>query len=132
MIQPVTSVDLYAKLSYPLLNLIMILIGIPFAVKTGRSGGIAMSIGISVMIGFAYGVTFYIFISFGKSGFLSPFLSAWIPTILFGLGRCLHPDEHQTINKKTTRKGNRIFLLEFVGREGRDRPQNDNSISKNE
>jgi lipopolysaccharide export system permease protein len=78
-------VDLYAKLSYPFLNLIMILIGVPFALKTGRSGGVALSIGISVMIGFAYGVTFYIFLSFGKSGVLSPFLSSWIPTILFGL-----------------------------------------------
>ena len=78
-------VDLYAKLSYPFLNLIMVLIGIPFALKTGRSGGVALSIGVSVMIGFAYGVTFYFFLSFGKSGILSPFLSAWIPTILFGL-----------------------------------------------
>jgi lipopolysaccharide export system permease protein len=79
-------VDLYAKLSLPLLNLIMILIGVPFALKTGRSGGVALSIGISVMIGFAYGVTFYIFLTLGKSGVLSPFLSSWIPTILFGLG----------------------------------------------
>jgi lipopolysaccharide export system permease protein len=78
-------VDLYSKLSYPFLNLIMILIGVPFALKTGRSGGLALSIGVSIMIGFAYGVTFYVFLSFGKSGVLSPFLSAWIPTILFGL-----------------------------------------------
>jgi len=78
-------VDLYSKLSYPFLNLIMILIGIPFALKTGRSGGTALSIGISVMIGFAYGVTFYIFLSFGKSGVLPPLLAAWTPTFLFGL-----------------------------------------------
>lgn len=78
-------VDLYSKLSYPFLNLIMILIGVPFALKTGRSGGVALSIGVSIMIGFAYGVIFYVFLSFGKSGVLSPFLSAWIPTILFGL-----------------------------------------------
>jgi lipopolysaccharide export system permease protein len=77
--------DLYAKLSYPFLNLIMVLIGIPFALKTGRSGGVALSIGISVMIGFAYGVTFYIFLAFGKSGVLPPFLAAWTPTLLFAL-----------------------------------------------
>ncbi len=79
-------VDLYSKYSYPLLNLIMVLIGVPFALKTGRSGGVALSIGISVLIGFAYGVTFYIFLSFGKSGVLSPLLSSWTPTLLFGLG----------------------------------------------
>lgn len=78
-------VDLYSKLSYPLLNLIMVLIGIPFALKTGRAGGTALGIGISVMIGFIYGVTFYVFLSFGKSGVLPPFLAAWIPTLLFGL-----------------------------------------------
>jgi len=77
-------VDLYAKLSFPFLNLIMILIGVPFALKTSRSGGITMSIGASVMIGFAYGITFYAFLSFGKSGILPPLLSAWTPTLIFG------------------------------------------------
>jgi len=78
-------VDLYSKLSYPFLNLIMVLIGIPFALKTGRSGGVPLSIGMSVMIGFAYGVTFYVFLSFGKSGILPPFVAAWAPTLIFGL-----------------------------------------------
>ena len=78
-------VDLYSKLSYPFLNLIMVLIGVPFALKTGRSGGVALNIGVSVMIGFTYGIIFYIFLSFGKSGVLSPFLSSWMPTLLFGL-----------------------------------------------
>jgi lipopolysaccharide export system permease protein len=78
-------VDLYSKLSYPLLNVIMVLIGIPFALKTGRSGGVALSIGISVMIGFLYGIVFYVFISFGKSGILPPLFACWIPTLLFGL-----------------------------------------------
>jgi lipopolysaccharide export system permease protein len=82
-------VDLHSKLSTPLLNLIMVLIGIPFALKTSRSGGVALSIGISVMIGFAYAVIFYIFISLGKSGVLSPFISCWFPTLLFGLAGIL-------------------------------------------
>jgi lipopolysaccharide export system permease protein len=82
-------VDLHSKLSTPLLNLIMVLIGIPFALKTSRSGGVALSIGSSVMIGFAYGVIFYVFVSFGKSGVLSPILACWIPTVLFGLAGTL-------------------------------------------
>jgi lipopolysaccharide export LptBFGC system permease protein LptF len=41
------------------------------------------------MIGFAYGVIFYVFVSFGKSGVLSPFLACWIPTVLFGLAGIL-------------------------------------------
>ena len=82
-------VDLHSKLSTPFLNLIMVLIGIPFALKTSRSGGVTLSIGISVMIGFTYGVIFYIFVSFGKSGVLAPFLACWIPTVLFGLAGIL-------------------------------------------
>lgn len=78
-------VDLYTKYSFPLLNIIMVLIGIPFSFKTSRSKGIALNIGISVIIGFLYGIIFYIFVSLGKSGILSPVLSSWIPTILFGL-----------------------------------------------
>jgi len=53
--------------------------------KTGRSGGVALSIGMSVLIGFAYAVTFSISLSFGKSGVLPPLLSSWAPTLLFGL-----------------------------------------------
>lgn len=78
-------VDLYSKLSTPFLSFIMVLIGIPFALKTSRSGGVALSLGSSVTIGFVYGVIFYVFVSFGKSGVLSPFLACWIPTVLFGL-----------------------------------------------
>jgi lipopolysaccharide export system permease protein len=78
-------VELHAKLAYPFLSLIMVLIAIPFALKTGRSGGIALNIGISVVIAFAYGVTFYVFLSFGKSGVLPPILAAWTPTLLFFL-----------------------------------------------
>ena len=78
-------VDLQAKLSFPFLSLVMVLIGIPFALKTGRSGGVALNIGISVLIGFAFGVTFYVFLSFGKSGVLPPLVSAWTPTVVFAL-----------------------------------------------
>jgi lipopolysaccharide export system permease protein len=78
-------VDLHSKLSTPFLSFIMVLIGIPFALKTSRSGGVALSIGISVAIGFSYGLIYYIFISFGKSGVFPPFLSCWTPTFLFGL-----------------------------------------------
>jgi len=79
-------VDLYAKLSYPFLNLVMVLIGIPFGLKAPRSGGVALNVGISVLVAFIYGMFFYVFLSFGKSGILPPFVAAWTPTVLFFLG----------------------------------------------
>jgi lipopolysaccharide export system permease protein len=78
-------VSMHAKLSYAFMSLVMVLIGIPFALKTSRSGGIAVNIVISVVIAFAYGVTFYVFISFGRSGVLPPLVAAWTPTLLFCL-----------------------------------------------
>jgi lipopolysaccharide export system permease protein len=78
-------VDLHSRLSYPFLSLVMVLIGIPFALKTARSGGIAMNIGISVVIGFAFAVIYYVFLSFGKTGVLPPLVAAWTPTLLFSL-----------------------------------------------
>lgn len=77
--------DLHAKLSFPFLNLVMVLIGIPFALRTGRSGGMALGIGASVIIGFTYGILFYVFLNFGKSGILPPLLAGWTPTLLYGL-----------------------------------------------
>ncbi|MCX8116469.1 MAG: LPS export ABC transporter permease LptG [Desulfobacterota bacterium] len=77
--------DLHAKLSFPFLNLVMVLIGIPFALRTGRSGGMALGIGASVVIGFTYGIFFYVFLNFGKSGILPPLLAGWTPTSLYGL-----------------------------------------------
>jgi len=78
-------VDLHSKYSFPILNIIMVLVGVPFSLKTARSRGIALNIGLSIIIGFTYGIIFYIFISFGKSGILSPLLSSWTPNILFTL-----------------------------------------------
>ncbi len=79
-------VDLYSKLSYPFLNLVMVLIGIPFGLKAPRSGGVALNVGISIVVAFIYGMFFYVFLSFGKSGLLPPLVAAWTPTVLFFLG----------------------------------------------
>ena len=75
---------LYAKLSLPFICLIMPILAIPFALRIGRGGGIALGIGMSVMIGFTYFVFFNFSLSLGKGGVLPPLLSAWVANILFG------------------------------------------------
>jgi lipopolysaccharide export system permease protein len=54
------EVDLHAKLSFPCINLIMVLIGGPLALATGRlrGGGIAQGVGLSLVVGFVYWVAF--------------------------------------------------------------------------
>jgi lipopolysaccharide export system permease protein len=84
---PTTSyeVDLHAKISYSVISLIMILIGIPFSLQINRSGGMALSIGLSLGIGFLYWITYSVGISLGHAGFLHPILAAWLVNLLFGV-----------------------------------------------
>lgn len=82
-------VDLHAKLSYPFTALIMAFLGIPFALKSGRSGGIALGVGISVLIGFGYWLLMSFGLSLGRAEALSPLLSAWGANIVFGLAGVL-------------------------------------------
>ncbi|MEK6777480.1 MAG: LPS export ABC transporter permease LptG [bacterium] len=80
------EVDLYAKTAYPIISLIMVLLGVPFALQINRSGGVGISIGLSLGIGFIYWVTFAVGLSFGHAGFLPPLLAAWMVNALFGVG----------------------------------------------
>jgi lipopolysaccharide export system permease protein len=78
-------VDLYAKLSFPFACFIMVFVGIPFSTKTERSGGLALPIVMSIVIGFLYWIVLALSLSLGHSGFLPPQVSAFAPHALFGL-----------------------------------------------
>jgi lipopolysaccharide export system permease protein len=79
------EVDMYAKISYAFITVIMALLGIPFALRTGRSGGLAVGVTISIALGFIYWIFFAFCISLGKSGALPPILAAWTANITFGM-----------------------------------------------
>ncbi|MEK6657846.1 MAG: LPS export ABC transporter permease LptG [Nitrospirota bacterium] len=76
-------VDLYAKTAIPFANFILCLIAIPFALKSSRSSGIIMGIGISTIIAFLYIIILSFGISLGKGGILPPLLAAWLANIIF-------------------------------------------------
>lgn len=78
-------VDMLSKISFPLINIILPLIGIFFALKTGRIASIASGVGISIAIGFAYWVTMAFNISLGHAGVLPAFLAAFGSNIIFAL-----------------------------------------------
>jgi lipopolysaccharide export system permease protein len=79
------EVDMYAKISYAFITVIMALLGIPFALRTGRSGGMAFGITLSIVLGFVYWIFFAFCVSLGKSGALPPILAAWTANITFGM-----------------------------------------------
>ena len=79
------TVDLYRKLSFPLVSFIMALIGIPFSFKTGRKGAF-YGIGFCLAVGILYWSTFELFGKLGGINQLSPIVAAWFPNLIFGAG----------------------------------------------
>lgn len=76
---------MYAKLAAPCGVFVMVILGIPFALRNSRSGGMAMGIGASVAIGFAYFVVNAMLLSYGRGGVLPPLVAAWGANFLFAL-----------------------------------------------
>ena len=75
-------VDLHYKIAFPLISLIIILIGAPFAIIITR-GGVLMGIGMSIVIGLLYYAFIAISLAFGKAGILPPIAAAWLGNIVF-------------------------------------------------
>jgi LPS export ABC transporter permease LptF/LPS export ABC transporter permease LptG len=77
-------VDLNFKMSFPLVCLIMTLLGIPFAFSMGKRGAL-VGIGMSIAIAMVYWGAIGVFRSLGYVKILTPFLAAWAPNLMFGL-----------------------------------------------
>ncbi len=78
-------VDLYRKLSFPLVSFIMAIIGVPFSFATGKKGAF-YGIGLCLAVGIFYWAAFELFDKLGGINRLSPFIAAWFPNLIFGVG----------------------------------------------
>jgi lipopolysaccharide export system permease protein len=78
-------VDLYGKVAFPFVTVILAFIGIAFSLRSERSGGIAQGIGAGLVIGFSYWLVYAFGLSLGRSGVIPPLLAAWIANLLFGM-----------------------------------------------
>jgi LPS export ABC transporter permease LptG len=78
------KVQLYHKLAYPLITVVMAVLAIPFALSMGRRGSLT---GIVVAIGVAltYILVAGLFDAMGNVNFLPSAVAAWSPDILFGI-----------------------------------------------
>lgn len=77
------SVELNKRYSMAFAGLIMCLIGLPFAIKQHRRGGVALNIGLGFGLVFVYWVLFSLLLSLGISGRLYAPLSAWGANLIF-------------------------------------------------
>jgi lipopolysaccharide export system permease protein len=78
------EVELNYRFSYPLITLIMLLIALPLSVVLKR-GGIAIGLGISIVIAFIYWGLIQSCRAYGVAGLMTPVLAAWFPNVVFGV-----------------------------------------------
>jgi lipopolysaccharide export system permease protein len=72
----------FAKAAIPI---IMVLIGIPFALQRGRNASFSLGIVISLIIFVAYFILYAVFAVFGAIAVLPPLIAAWAANILMAL-----------------------------------------------
>src|SRR5262249_51696472 len=76
-------VQLYSKVSFPLVHFIVALVAIPFALVAPRSGGRAGGIGVAIMLAVGYWMVDSVALAFAKADLLPPALAAWTANISF-------------------------------------------------
>jgi LPS export ABC transporter permease LptG len=82
-------VELYSKLSFPLVNLVMVLVAIPFALQSPR-GGRLFGVGLAIAIMAGYLVVHYVALAFARADLLPPLVAAWTANVIFfGIGTSL-------------------------------------------
>ena len=75
-------VDFQLKVSFPAITLVLTLVAIPFAFRSGRHGalyGVGLALGLAVV----FWIAFALFQAIGYAGILPPVLAAWAPHLLF-------------------------------------------------
>jgi lipopolysaccharide export system permease protein len=75
-------VDLAAKISFPFVNFVVVLVGFPFALISARMGNLTMSFIAGVSIGFAYYVVHALSVSLGSGELIPVHLAAWSANII--------------------------------------------------
>jgi lipopolysaccharide export system permease protein len=78
----IIEVERHARFAYPLATFILTLIGVALSSRKVR-GGTGLHIGIGITLCFTYIMLNRFFEEFAKSGTLPPWISVWIPNILF-------------------------------------------------
>jgi lipopolysaccharide export system permease protein len=80
----VLETQLHFKYSGPFVALITLLIGAALSHRYSRSGGLSTKFGIGLLVSFLYYVSIKVGLQMGEGGILSPWLGAWLGSILFG------------------------------------------------
>ena len=77
--------DYYGRIAFPLVTIIMVLVGIALSLRRSgtRGGSMAIGIGQALLVGFSYWAAHSIAIAFGRGGLLPPVVAGWLTNVLF-------------------------------------------------
>ena len=77
-----TLIEYNSRYAFAFTSLIVILFGLPLSANR-RKGGLAVQVGISILVTFIYLVFMKVSQAFGKNGTLDPFITAWFADFFF-------------------------------------------------
>ncbi len=79
------QLESHLRLSKAFIPLIMVLLGMPFALQRGRQPSFALGIVVSLVVFVVYFVLYAVFAAMGGSAILSPVVAAWSANVLMTL-----------------------------------------------
>ena len=76
--------DYYGRIAFPLVTVVMVLVGIALSLRRSgsRGGSMAIGIGQALVVGFLYWTAHSIAIAFGRGGALPPVVAGWLTKVL--------------------------------------------------
>lgn len=77
-------IETHNRVAYPFANVIAVLIGAAFCLRTKRSSRL-LGIGLGLLVALLFYGMFAVSCALGKGGILPPFISAWLSNIIFGV-----------------------------------------------
>jgi len=77
-----TLIEYNSRYAFAFTSLIIVLFGLPISANK-RKGGLAVQVGISILVTFVYLVFMKISQAFGQNGVLDPLLTAWFANLFF-------------------------------------------------
>ncbi|MBI4685213.1 MAG: LptF/LptG family permease [Nitrospirae bacterium] len=78
------TVDLYSKISYPVINFFMILLGASLPMR-GRTGGGLVTTAMGIFISLFYWFSHAMSLSMGYAGIVPPLIATWLVPVIFGI-----------------------------------------------
>lgn len=81
----VAQIEYHSRFAFAMTSVIIVLFGLPISANK-RKSGLAVQVGINILIAFVYLVFMKISQAFGKNGALDPVLTAWFANLIFVAG----------------------------------------------